>query len=200
MKNFRWNVIVKSLLLAGSMGFNTWALAQSNPGGTPVPAPVVSWETDIKPIVTDNCGGCHNSADPSGGVVLESQDQVVKLKASIITVLNDGSMPLGDPGFGSSEDGKKFLDWLAVQPDPVSYYDSTIKPIIIASCLKCHTKTKAKGGYAFDTHAQVEAARRIIASEVSRGSMPQGNRTFKNSPEAKLLLNWIKSLESSPAS
>jgi uncharacterized membrane protein len=200
MKNFRLVAFVKTLVLAVSVGHSAWALAQTTDGGTPVPAPDVSWDLTIKPIVTDNCGGCHNATDASGGVILETQEQVVKLKSSIITVLNEGSMPLGDPGFGSSEDGKKFLDWLSAQPDPVSYYDSTIKPIITTNCLKCHTKTKAKGGYAFDTQAQVEAARRIIASEVSRGSMPQGNRTFKNSPEAKVLLNWIKSLETNPGS
>ncbi|HET9240853.1 MAG TPA: hypothetical protein VFO10_26550 [Oligoflexus sp.] len=200
MKNFRGYAFVKSLLLVASVGFNGWALSQTTDGGTPVPALALSWEADIKPIVIDTCGGCHNAADASGGVILETQDQVVKLKSSIITVLNEGRMPLGDPGFGSSEEGKKFLEWLSAQPDPVSYYDSTIKPIITANCLKCHTRTKAKGGYAFDTQAQVEAARRIIASEVSRGSMPQGNRNFKNSPEAKLLLNWIKALETSPGS
>lgn len=198
MKNFGWNVFVKTLLLAASVGFNGWALSQTTDGGTPVPTPALSWDADIKPIVMDNCGGCHNAADASGGVILETQDQVVKLKSSIISVLNEGSMPLGDPEFGSREEGKKFLDWLSAQPDPVSYYDSTIKPIITANCLKCHTKTKAKGGYAFDTQAQVEAARKIIASEVSRGSMPQGNRNFKNSPEAKVLLDWIKSLGTSP--
>lgn len=200
MRNCRWEGIVKTTLLAASMAFNGLASAQSTDGGMPAPTLALSWETDIKPIVSDNCGGCHNAADASGGVILESQEQVLKLKASIITVLNEGSMPLGDPGFGSSEQGKKFLDWLETQPDPVSYYVSTIQPIITTNCLKCHTRTKAKGGYAFDSQAQVEAARQIIASEVSRGSMPKGNRTFKNSPEAKVLLNWIKSLGTSPGS
>ena len=193
MKKFQVNAFVKTSLLAAFMGFHGGAWAQTTDSGTPLPA-------DIASIVSDNCGSCHNAVDANGGVILETQEQILKLKSSIIKVLNDGSMPLGDPGFGSSEDGKIFLDWLAAQPDPVSYFDSTIKPIITTNCLKCHTKTKAKGGYAFDTQAQVEAARRIIASEVSRGSMPQGNRNFKNSPEDKVLLNWIKSLSASPGS
>ncbi len=169
------------------------------PTPTPSPTPTLTWEKDIQPIINENCSYCHSGVDASGKLVIETQDQVLKLKASITKTLNKGSMPPDDPRFASTDAGKKLLNWLNPPVAPVSY-QLTIKPIIDDNCQRCHTKGKADGGYAFDTEAQAVKYRKAIASTVKSGSMPRGDRKFKNSAEAKVLLDWIASLDAKPAS
>lgn len=173
------------------LGLSLWLPCVATAATTPAPVPALTWETDIQPIVESNCSVCHSGAQPSGEIHLETKEDVLKLKATIIQVVSQGVMPEGDPDFGTSADGKKFLDWLKSQVT----FSADIQPIIAKNCSSCHNPTKSSGGLSFDTEAKVVAARAKISAAVSSGKMPKNNRTFKDTPEAKVLLDWIKSLD-----
>ncbi len=176
------------------------------PVPTPTPKPIISWETDIQPIVTNNCSYCHSGVDASAGLELETEAQVLKANQAIVAVVTVGSMPIGDDAFATSADGIKLVEWLKAQvtptptptPVPAVTFDKDIKPIIADNCQGCHTKGNAGGRVVLDTEADVVKFRKAISSTVISGSMPRGDKTFKASPEAKVLLDWIKSLDAKP--
>lgn len=180
--------------------------ATPTPTPTVTPTPVLTWDKDIQPIVNDNCSYCHSGADASGALVLETQAEVLAVKAAVISTVSKCQMPLGDTAFCTGADGKKLLDWLAAQgttptptptPTPVTY-DKDIKPIIADNCQGCHTVGAASGGVALDTQADVVKYKKAIAATVAAGTMPRGDKTFKASADAKTLLDWIKSLDTAP--
>ena len=167
----------------------TWLASQAEPQ--------LSWDKDIKPIVAANCSTCHGTVQPSAGLVLETEAQMLKLNLSITNVVTKGQMPAGNPDFATSVEGKKLLTWLKIQATTVPQisYLKNIKPIIATNCQSCHTAGNANGGLAFDAEFDLVKNSKIIAAEVSSGDMPVGDATFKSSADAKILLDWIKSLK-----
>ncbi|MCX6129826.1 MAG: hypothetical protein NTX25_12300 [Proteobacteria bacterium] len=103
-----WDKLPKSLLISLSFfGVSQLQAAETTPG--------LSWDKDIKAIVTDNCSYCHSGAQASAGLSLETQADVLKTKTDIIALVSAGQMPAGDPTWKDTEDAKKLLTWLKAQ-------------------------------------------------------------------------------------
>lgn len=74
----------------------------------------VFYDTDIKPIVTANCVGCHGGSSPSAGINLETY-QVVKFQTesgNLIDRINNSQFPMPTSGLMSADNRGAFDKWL----------------------------------------------------------------------------------------
>lgn len=66
----------------------------------------------VKPLLIDNCSTCHNETLKKGGLDINDDEQVLASIDLLIQVLVNGSMPVGQPEFKDSEDGRMLLEGL----------------------------------------------------------------------------------------
>ncbi len=71
---------------------------------------------DVAPIVESNCTPCHNSGYASGGVSLETAEEIILQRDQVEAAVSSGYMPYGQPEWKDSPDGVLFLAWLKAQP------------------------------------------------------------------------------------
>ena len=59
----------------------------------------VSYSATIAPILTDNCTGCHNSSNPSGGIILTNYSKVQSVASSgvLMNALTGKGVPVMPP-------------------------------------------------------------------------------------------------------
>ncbi|MCX6117878.1 MAG: hypothetical protein NT027_10065 [Proteobacteria bacterium] len=67
---------------------------------------------DVKVIIRQNCVGCHNPNGQMSRWPLETLPQVQRKRTGMIKQLNKQNMPLGNPEFRFSQDGRALLGWL----------------------------------------------------------------------------------------
>jgi len=72
---------------------------------------VVTYTTDIAPLMTTYCTGCHDAATPSAGIPLTTYQEVSSAATAVQTAISDDSMPLGSPKMTAAEK-QLFSDWI----------------------------------------------------------------------------------------
>jgi mono/diheme cytochrome c family protein len=73
------------------------------------PQPTKVTFSDVAAIVTANCAGCHNGAREFS---LQTREDFVAKNPTPLNELLSGGMPLWNPGFKDTADGKLLIQWL----------------------------------------------------------------------------------------
>lgn len=75
---------------------------------------------DIAPIISENCGSCHQNGYAKDGVTLDSEVEVKKWSRSIIAVIESGAMPPRSGNWIKSKGAQTLISYLkALSPDTV---------------------------------------------------------------------------------
>jgi mono/diheme cytochrome c family protein len=82
--------------------------SQPNPNPNPNPNPTVTFN-DVVAIVKANCASCHNG---TSNFSLQTREDFVAKKPFPLNEIMSGSMPLRNPGFKDTADGKLLIQWL----------------------------------------------------------------------------------------
>lgn len=90
---------------------STASIASTAPEAFATPRPPLTYK-DAKPLLEEHCTTCHASGGPAAALPLDSLRDVRKHRRHMITHIEEGSMPPGDPDFATSADGRKLLRWL----------------------------------------------------------------------------------------
>ena len=72
---------------------------------------VISYKTDIAPLMSQECTSCHNNSITSGGVNLSSYANVSKYASSSLSAINSGYMP--PSGKWSADQITIFSKWIS---------------------------------------------------------------------------------------
>lgn len=78
------------------------------------PEAVVTYTTDVAPIIDGNCVGCHSGATPSGDLLLTNYAEV-RASAETDTLalrMNDATMPMPPTGLLMEADRTKVQEWI----------------------------------------------------------------------------------------
>jgi uncharacterized membrane protein len=67
---------------------------------------------DVKTIIRQNCVGCHNPKGQMPKYPFETFDQVADMASKMFKQLSRRKMPLGNPEFRFTQDGRALLGWL----------------------------------------------------------------------------------------
>jgi mono/diheme cytochrome c family protein len=70
----------------------------------------LTYEANIKSIVSANCVGCHGASSGNGD--LSSLSAIQARKSDAASRVASGNMPQGNSSFKSSTDGQNLLTWL----------------------------------------------------------------------------------------
>ncbi|CAM1345657.1 hypothetical protein [Tenacibaculum amylolyticum] len=73
----------------------------------------VSYNTDIQPIIFNNCLTCHSSVNPANGLILETYTQVRNSaeNGTLIQRLNDAANPMPQSGLLTPDRRALFDKW-----------------------------------------------------------------------------------------
>lgn len=71
----------------------------------------ISYKTDIAPLLSQECSGCHNNSNASAGVNLSSYSNVSKYASKSLGAINSGSMP--PSGKWSADKITVFSKWIS---------------------------------------------------------------------------------------
>ena len=72
---------------------------------------IISYKTDIAPLMNQECTSCHNSSITSGGVNLSSYTNLSKFASNSLSTINGGVMP--PSGKWSSDKISLFSKWIS---------------------------------------------------------------------------------------
>lgn len=99
-----------------------WLTTGSDLHGQPPPVPVpqhpilkdpreLTYE-EMKPIIRQNCVGCHNPRGQMPRYPFETFDQVSEKSKAMLKQLSRTRMPMGNPEFRFTQDGRALMGWL----------------------------------------------------------------------------------------
>jgi mono/diheme cytochrome c family protein len=183
-----------------------------------------SYEQKALSILQTNCSGCHGSSSGSGGVYgLTDPDHLVSSGLVVVgapdqsLLYNDivtGKMP--PSGTLSKNDVDTIRQWILAKadssagggaapgptpsPNPLQATFASLEAnVFVPKCVACHSASRAKGGYRFDTYSKVMAsvnvsnpAQSLVYTITARGDMPVGSYQKLTSIEQATLLAWIQ--------
>jgi uncharacterized membrane protein len=80
-------------------------------------------------------------------------------------------------------------------PFEEEYFNDVIFPIVQENCTSCHNENMASGGHSFDTPDEIKSHGQLIYDSVINSRMPFGNKEWRSSKDAKILLYWASKQE-----
>jgi mono/diheme cytochrome c family protein len=177
--------------------------APSSPSSS---ATAVNFATDVQPVLTSNCTGCHGSATRIKEMNLSSLDGVLKGSESgpvvvpgkpdesrLYQMVRDGKMPPGKAHL-RNEELALIRSWIeslnvpstqaAAAPEEITEHD--VIPIMYLRCTVCHGLRRQEGGLDLRTHAS------MLKGGKSGPAIVAGH------PDQSLLLKRVQSGEMPP--
>jgi mono/diheme cytochrome c family protein len=170
------------------------------------PARSVNFVTDVQPILTSNCTGCHGTTTRIKEMNLSGLDSVLKGSESgpvvvpgkpdesrLYQLVRDGKMPMGKAPLKEAELAviRSWIESLtgnssqpAAAPEEVTEHDVT--PIMYLRCTVCHGRRRQEGGLDL----------RSRASMLKGGN--SGPAIVPGHPDQSLLLKRVQSGEMPP--
>ena len=81
---------------------------------TTTPTGTVSYQSQISPVVTSTCIGCHSTSNPQGGLLLENYTQVRNAteNGNLIQRINDAGNPMPPSGLMPTSTRSLFDQWV----------------------------------------------------------------------------------------
>ena len=76
---------------------------------------IVTYENQIKSVISQNCIACHSGSNPNGNLRLENYDQVrnASENGTLIQRINDAANPMPTSGLMSSSTRALFDEWVS---------------------------------------------------------------------------------------
>ncbi len=170
---------------------------------------------DVKPIVDARCAGpCHNGDGSAFFLPFQEFGEIKGNDAQMIRMIETDQMPQGEaPGFKTSADGKKLLEWLKTgkdlhpapsdqcpapppphilmkDPRVLTYQD--VKPIIDRHCVGCHNPDGRMARKPFTTLAGIRRHAADAWERLDEGRMPEGDAEFRFTAEGRALMGWLR--------
>lgn len=103
----------KSIITFALLAFIFIVTTESCNPDTPT-TPDVTYTTDVAPIISTNCLGCHSGTTPSGDLLLTTYAEVrASAETDTLTLrMNDAAMPMPPTGLISEADRNTVQDWV----------------------------------------------------------------------------------------
>lgn len=163
---------------------------------------------DVKAIIDENCVVCHAAGGPVDVLPFQTLDQIRGRAERMKAALADGRMPLGNPDFKNTSDGRLLLEWLSsgvdlfppapVEPPPLIMKDpreltfSDVEPILRENCQICHARGKVMAKLPLTTLPEVRRRVEKVWKALDRGEMPPQNPEFIYSIDGRVLMGWLR--------
>ena len=126
------------------------------------------FETEVQPILTQNCLACHGESSPQAQLDLRTPESILAggksgsafvpgdgAESLLVSKLTSGAMPPGDSRLSEEEIGviRLWIDRQGRQVRLASLTEKDVLPIFQMHCVNCHGKTKQEGGLDLRTQA-----------------------------------------------
>ena len=162
--------------------------------------------SDVKNIVDDNCVVCHAADGPVSILPFESLADIKGKQARMKTAITSGEMPMGNPDFADTADGKKLVEWLtngkdlsepAQQPslitkDPRLLTFAEVEPLIKSNCQICHSPGRQMARIPLVTLADMRRRAKNAWNILDVAEMPPNNPNFAYSVEGRVIMGWLR--------
>ena len=156
------------------------------------------FETDVMPVFRAKCLGCHSAKARSGGLSLESVDDVLRGGKSggaivagkpsdslLLSMVATGKMPMGGGRLTDAEIGA-VRTWIEREDRKAPLAERDVTAILAAKCWVCHGRREKMGGLDLRTH-----------DSILRGGKT-GAAVVAGRPEESLLVKRIAAQEMPP--
>ncbi len=162
--------------------------------------------TDVKNIVDDNCVVCHAADGPVSVLPFESLTEIKGKQDRMKRAVANGDMPMGNPDFSDSAEGKKLLDWLTngkdlsepsqqpslITKDPRLLTFAEVEPLIKSNCQICHSPGRPMASLPLVTLANMRRRAKSAWNALDETKMPPTNRDFAYSVEGRVIMGWLR--------
>lgn len=183
---------------------------------SPSPAiPKIAGFADVKGHFEKYCQACHAEGKQKADTPYDTEERIsaarVQIQKRIRNYNGLGEMPPKSKQDDAWPTAKsQMLVWLEKGSESASTsggsssstssstagssytYEANAKAILTKYCTTCHKAGGQAADWPLTTFAEVNNWRADIISAVAGGSMPKLNPTFKTSPEADVLLKWLR--------
>ncbi len=156
------------------------------------------FDTDVLPVFRAKCLGCHSAKARSGGLSLESVDDVLRGGKSggaivagkpsdslLLSMVATGKMPMGGAPLTDAEIGA-VRTWIEREDRKAPVAERDVTAILAAKCWVCHGRREKMGGLDLRTH-----------DSILRGGKT-GAAVVAGRPEESLLVKRIAAQEMPP--
>jgi mono/diheme cytochrome c family protein len=156
------------------------------------------FDTDVLPVFRAKCLGCHSAKARSGGLSLESVDDVLRGGKSggaivagkpsdslLLSMVATGKMPMGGGRLTDAEIGA-VRTWIEREDRKAPVAERDVTAILAAKCWVCHGRREKMGGLDLRTH-----------DSILRGGKT-GAAVVAGRPEESLLVKRIAAQEMPP--
>ena len=156
------------------------------------------FDTDVLPIFRAKCLSCHSAKAPSGGLALETADDVLRGGKSggaivagkpsdslLLSLVAAGKMPMGGARLSDTEI-TAIRTWIEREDRKPPVAERDVTAILAAKCWVCHGRREKMGGLDLRTHES------ILRGGKSGAAMVAGR------PDDSLLVKRIASQEMPP--
>ncbi len=142
------------------MRLAAWLLA-------PVLLPAATFDSAVKPILAARCLTCHGAKVRSGGLSLESREDILRggksgaailagrpVDSLLMSMVSTGKMPMGGAKLADSEIGA-IREWIEREDARPPVAERDVLAILSAKCWVCHGRREKKAGLDLRTRASM---------------------------------------------
>lgn len=170
------------------------------------PANAQSVYADVKGIIDDNCVVCHAAEGPVSILPFESLADIKGKQARMKNAITSGEMPMGNPDFADTADGKKLVEWLTngrdlsepnqqpslITKDPRLLTFAEVEPLIKSNCQICHSPGRQMARLPLVTLADMRRRAKSAWNILDDAKMPPNNPNFAYSVEGRVIMGWLR--------
>ena len=126
--------------------------------GTPAELRAATFESDVQPVIRAKCLGCHNGKSNSGGLSLETVDDILRGGKSgsaiipgkpsdslLLSLVASGKMPMGGAKLGESEIAV-LRSWIESENRKPPVAERDVTAVLSAKCWVCHGRRDKMAG------------------------------------------------------
>lgn len=91
----------------------TKSSTETTPATPPINSDEITYDSNVEPIISRECKGCHSGSSPSGNLKLETYSQVRSSteNGNLLNRINNVSNPMPQSGLMPLADRNIILDW-----------------------------------------------------------------------------------------
>jgi hypothetical protein len=162
--------------------------------------------SDVKIIIDDNCVVCHSADGPVSVLPFESLADIKGKQDRMKRAITNGDMPMGNPDFADTAEGKKLIQWLtngsdlsepSQQPslltkDPRLLTFAEVEPLIKSNCQICHSPGRPMARLPLVTIADMKRRAKSAWNQLDDAKMPPTNPEFAYGVEGRVIMGWLR--------
>jgi uncharacterized membrane protein len=170
------------------------------------PANAQSVYSDVKNIIDDNCVVCHAEDGPVSILPFETLVDIKGKQARMKNAITTGAMPMGNPDFAASVDGKKLVEWLIngsdlseptqqpslITKDPRLLTFAEVEPLIKSNCQVCHSPGRQMARLPLVTLENMRRRAKSAWNILDAAKMPPSDPNFAYSIEGRVIMGWLR--------